>query len=832
MAETLLRIPADVSDERLREIAQTFYDKKVKPALLSVQEVVFPDVEDVAAAPTDSEPELLPENITILPFEEEKVEQPEPEAVVQNPAPPVDARVFGTDKAPSLEFELQEAIAGLKPESVDPESARVIFDLAEGRRPVHCPRAGLTDSERRLVWDVQIDAWWSALGKDQREKFVGAAHRVTGRSELEDINKELAAARILSYRRMLDGIFSREPERMYETYDAVKNGKEPYCPHGFSADAQRAWKEFLVNDWFVSLSADEKIRMDAIVVENKNLPARISELKKSLTAKSAELTAMDSIRHKITNLFAADKQAAHNARREALVRQLAEVTQEYREIEVKNFLHQEVAELDARLHSVGDRAGFGARILDAVKSFFNWTATLEKIKTPSPLRGRIFGGLSGVYQNVPATIERWMLEAACAETAGALREKRTLSPNAHQESADDLKKIHSTNAREIDWSTYLLALQHRITVEIARATHRGQSLASAVQKDPLAGLLAAYKEAAVRVAPQYRKQGERLNVLLTELLAQTQAGLYVRGAARTGAIKHMVASNDTQWIQSLLDERTAPDTNAPTPISGHPERAAEKKGLGLHASVIVGPQMTAASIVREFIQKFDPQKSDVACNRDTLQFMSSGNVSEVGAGEGKHFLSRSGGDSVALYVGDKVTAIQDITAPLGFRIEITRNPPPPYQGHILDGAHGKPDWYYQRVVGGRVYAWKFDDAGAVKLAGHFEGRKFVHETERSWAYHDLKGNKRTVGEFAKDVFFTLDGAVVSKNKHGKGRAFTELGKLDQPFGKPLVVVAADGTESEITIKPNDQTHFVTPKNVVVTFHASVNEMRELGALKR
>ena len=828
MAEALLRIPADVSDELLLAHAQAFYFRVVKPELLPKKETELP-IEPVLAEPLKVEPvstELL---------EEIPPESSVPLDIDVLPPPPIDPKVFEEPKKPSLESELRAAIVHLSPATVDPESARVIFDLIEARRPVHCVRAGLTDQEKK-VWDTEIDAWWSGIGKSQREKFVAQAHRVMSVSKQDDINAELAQARTISYRRMLDGIFSREPGRIYETYEAVKNGKDPFCPLGFSASACDAWKKFLINDWFSTLSVDEKLRMDAVVAENNNAPGRANELKKMLAAKSVELATMDSLRLKISNLFASDKREEHGAKREQLIRQIAEIKREYREIEVGQFLNEEIAQLDAKLHSIGDRSGFGARALDAVKSFFNWTAMLEKIKTPSPLRGRIFGGLSGVYQNVPATVERWMLEAACAETAGALREKRQLSPNAHNESEDDLKKMHSSRIgegrMEIDWSAYLLALQHRITIEIARATHRGQPLAAAIQKNPLAGLFAAYKEAVPRVAPQFRKQGERLDVLLTELLAQTQADLYVRGRGRAGNIKNLVASNDTHWIQSLLRERAPRDPNEPIAISGHGENASERKGLGLRSSIVVGSQMTSSAIVRTLIKKFDPQKSDVACNRDTLQFMSIGNVSETGAVQNQHFIGRSGADTVSLYVGDRVMAIQDISAPLGFRIEITRNPPPAQQGHILEDSKGRPEWYYQRVLGGRIYAWKFDRAGAKKLAGHLDGRKFVPEAERVWAYRDLKGEKRTVGQFSEDIFFRLDGTVVSKNKLGKGRVFTEIGTLEQPFGNRVTVVASDGSETELSIKPGDQTHFVTPKNIVVTFHASVNEMRELGALKR
>lgn len=786
------------SDE-LRERALSFYTSKVRPRLVR---------EEISDAPIEMTPEVV--------------------ADVLVPPPSPDESLFTSTRRPSLETELHSAIEGFSIDSITPQTAKIIFDLESGKKPVHSVRAGLTEDQLLLIWTPLIDAWWNALGDEKRKKFVHVAHEVVSAST--DAEEKRVAAQKIGYRRMLDGIFVRNPHKVYEIFDAVKNGRDPFCPEGFKGGDYVAWKNFLKTDWFSSLSADEKIRLAAAVNRQKTTPALIKEKEAELALKLTQLKKVTSISGKVALFFNAgqEKGIVHP---DFLEREILELRRELLELGVSKFIDHEIAQVDARQQEVADKVGFGSRVFDATRRLFSSMSAQEKTNAPQSLRGKIFGGLTSVYYNVPGVIQRWMLEAGCSYAARA--SDKTGISEKNNETAADLRAQHTiSNAEgrpEVDWAAYALALQYRISIEISRVVQKSQALKVAVEREPLAGLLRAYKEVVPRIAPALREKQERVNSILVNLIAQTDQDLRARASVRGVSIQHLVTEKDTLWIQTFLEDQRAEDENRVVHPTATGEHAPEAHKLSFTCSMLVGPQHTTSRIVRELAAKFDTSKSATALNRDTLQFLTEGWVFEQNDSNPRHLMS-NGTENIHLYVGDRVVAVQNDLAPLGFHLKIERNPAPHREGCVLNDRHGNPEWYYQRTPNKTVYAWKISKDGHMQLAGHFEGKKFVEHQEKMWSYADVHGKKRQVGEFANGVYFTLDGTVVSKNKSHKGSAFTKIGNLTEKINVPLTIRLADGTTQTVDSKNKDL--YITPAGNLVEYHGSVNEMRQLGALER
>ena len=801
-----------MNEDGLKELARTFYFTKIKPRLTpekKAQEQAL-HADEIPVVQLSSADEILDVSDVVVP-------------------PPVpDDTEFVSARRESFENLLHSAIESLDPELLNAQTAKIITDLESGKKPVHSVRAGLTEDQLLFTWTPLVDAWWNGLGEEKRKKFEAAARVIL--STTSEAERERRVAQKIGYRRMLDGIFARNPRQMFETFFNVKNGREAFCPAGFSEADCVEWNIFLKEDWFASLSSDEKIRLDAAAKRQKTLPALIEKKELELAQKLTQLKKVNSLGGKVALFFNAgqEKGIVHP---DFLEREILELRRELIELGVSKFIDDEIAQVDARQQEIGDKVGFGARALDATRRLFSWMFSQEKTHAPQSLKGKVFGGLTGAYYNVPGVVERWMLEAGCSHAVGTLGDKGISDRN--NETAADLRAQNiASNASgrpEVDWTAYALALQYRISVEISRVVQKSQSLKVAVEREPLAGLLKAYKEVAPRIAPTLREKQERVNSLLAHLVAETEADLRARASIRGVNIQHMVAQKDTHWIQALLEEQEGVDENILATPS--PEAGGDHEKLAFKYSVLVGPQKTTAAIVREIAAKFDTTKSPATLNRDTLQFLTQGWVFDQGDAVPKHLMS-GGREEVSIYVGDRVVAVQDAAAPLGFHLKIERNAPPVREGYVLDDSRGNPEWYYQRVPNKSVYAWKINSEGHMHLAGHFEGKKFVEHREKMWSYLDAHGKKRQIGEFAEGIYFKLDGTVVSKNKSRKGSAFTEIGKLSEKLESKITITKKDGSEESIDIHAKGDTYFITPAGKIVEYHASVNQMRELGTLKR
>jgi hypothetical protein len=749
---------------------------------------------------------------------------------ISEPLPPPPEPEKMEVKKLSLEAELSHALSNLEPSLVDAELARTVADLVAGKKPVHCVRAGLTEDQLTLTWGPLVEGWWSGLGEEKRKKFETAAIGLLGATT--DAERERVAAQKVGYRRMLDGIFARNPRQIYDTFFNVKNGRDAFCPAGFSEADRVQWNIFLKEDWFASLSADEKLRLDAAAQRQRTLPVLIQKKELELAQKLAQLKKVNSLSGKVALFFNAgqEKGIVHP---DFLEREILELRRELIELGVSKFIDDEIAQADAHHQEIGDKAGLGARALDATRRLFSWVFSQEKTRAPQSLKGKVFGGLTGAYFNVPGVIERWMLEAGCSHAVGTLGEKGGSAKN--NESAADLRAQNiSSNASgrpEVDWTAYALALQYRISVEISRVVQKSQSLKVAVEREPLAGLLKAYKEVAPRIAPALREKQERVNSLLAHLIAETEQDLRARASVRGVNIEHMVAQKDTHWIQALMGDREVLDENRVVAPSATPENIGDHQKLAFKYSVLVGPQKTTSAVVREIAAKFDTTKTPAMLNRDTMQFLTQGWVFDEGDTTPKRLMS-GGREEIHLYVGDRVVAIQDASAPFGFYITIVRNAAPVREGYVLDDSHGNPEWYYQRVPNKSVYAWKINSEGHMRLAGHFEGKKFIKESEKMWSYSDAHGKKREIGEFAEGIYFKPDGTVVSKNKSRKGSAFTDIGKLTEKIEAKVTITKKDGSEESVDLQTKGKAFYITPSGMLVECHASVNQMRELGTLKR
>ena len=183
-----------------------------------------------------------------------------------------------------------------------------------------------------------------------------------------------------------------------------------------------------------------------------------------------------------------------------------------------------------------------------------------------------------------------------------------------------------------------------------------------------------------------------------------------------------------------------------------------------------------------------------------------------------------------MHVGDAYTVVQDVEAPFGIHIEIDRAPASERQGIVDSDADGT-QLYYDKQRDGTVHVWAQGARDEIKYRGYFEGRKFVERSEKMFDYRSADGKQKQVGEFDSNVFFAADGTVFSKQKRGGG-VMTKLGQLTKPFERTVTVQQRGGSSVKIGLADTKRKLFVTPKNKVVEFHASVNEMRELGEIQR
>lgn len=764
------------------------------------------------------------------------------------PPPPFDAKFarneptyFGEKNLNEQELPLERilhlAILRLFPETVDAETAHVITDLVSGHKPVHCVRAGLSEHELKYVWEPQIEGWWSSLGDELREKFVAAAHRVNGTHLGENVQEDprLKEARMIGYRRLLNGIFAREPMRMYATYETIKNGQQPFCPDGFTEQSCGEWRDFLNNYWFAHLSTDQKIRIDGINERQRVVPGLLAEKQAALGAKREQLRKTSGLLDRALQFFFKEKRAERErieTERDTLMREVRELEREVLEFHTSAFIDQEIAREDSALHVVGDRAGFGPRVLDTPHTLFSWIRPIEKTHVAGSLDGQVLSGLTGARHNVPAVIERWMLEAGSAQAAAAMNESDRIGGGAHAETPHDLLELHRVLNEEgrpsVDWQAYLFSLQQQITIEIARALQKSQQLRAAVEKEPLSVLLKAYRDALPYVMPDLREQQARVTTYVDELLAQTENDLRHRVGSTTN-ITNLVSRKDKPWVASLLEARLEERLVEPAQPSAHPEQAADRVTLGFKHELVVAPGQTPFAVVREVLKAFDKTKNDQTLNRDTEQFLVSGWVFEVGDKTQKHLTAADGKKAARLYTGDRVTALQDASAPGGVRLDIMHDPAPKHEGYFEDLGTGTAKWYYERLPSGTVRAWEVDGQGALHFAGHFEGKKFVERPVRQWMYVSADGKKHTVGQFQDDIYFKPDGTVVAERKNEN--TFSVLGKLAKGFERRVTIKKADDTTQEIDLHAPGHTYYITPAYKLVEYHASVNEMRILGSIE-
>ncbi len=645
------------------------------------------------------------------------------------PPPPID-RKFPVET--SVEYQLHKSIMRLFPETLSADNAQIILDLASGARPIFSAHKPLTEHEQKFIWEPQIEAWWKSLGEPLRQKFLIAARRVrgdAGETIIEDETR-LREARMAGYRRLLSGIFTREPMRMYDTYAVVSRGDVPFCPEGFSVSACVEWRSFLRDEWFAHLSVNQKNKIAGAAQRAQEIPQLIIQKERELDQKNQALQRARGVFDHITHFFSASKRAERSRKeseRETLAREVRDLEQELSEYRTSRFIDEQTAHADSALHAVGDRTGVNSRVLDAPQNLFRWSRPTEKTATPQSLDGYAFNSLSGTRHNIPGVVERWMIEGASARAAAAMTsgaERIDAAGGGNTESAHELLEKHriltEVGRPTVDWDSYLFSLQQSITVELARSMQRGQQLHAAVEREPLAGLLKAYRNALPFVQPEMSEQTARVTSFMNQVLAQTESDLRLR-MTRGGAVHGLVPEKDAPWIVALLEEHAAEHADVPKSPDAHAEHA---------------------------------------------------------------------------------------------------------DGYVEAMSNGAGHWYYERTRNGSiVHVWEKDNQDAPRYAGHFEGSRFFETPERRWKYVRTDGTTHEVGEFEEGVCFKIDGTVVAHKKNKQG--FTDLGKLSRGFGDTVFI----GQHQKINVHDSRHTYFVSPRNELLEYHASVNEMRVLGTIE-
>lgn len=754
-----------------------------------------------------------------------------------SPPPPMDSKfrkhefLTGDErrkKDSALEQELHLAVFNhLHAENLNAETARVVLDLANSREPITCVRAGLTEMQRKNIWEPIIRSWWGSLGDYQRGKFTAAARRFDTGAGRE---AERQVARNIGYGRLLKNIFNRTPERQADLYDALKNGREPFCPEGFPAESCVEWRDFLRTTWFASLTPEERLKMDALSDRQRDIPAERARIMAELAVKRAEIKKYFGLRGMWTRMTSSavrmNRQGAEYPE-ERLKTEIAALEAQLRTMEVSTVIDQEHAAVEAKLHSAADQVGLHAVSADKL---FHWVRS-DKGGIAQSLEGLVLTGLNGARHVVPAVVERWMLESASSQAVNALPGDGK-SVGATQ-TPEELSRAHRTvdehGTRQIDWEAYLFALQKNITAEIAQVVVRAQQIKSAVEKEPLKSLLKAYREAASHLTSSERERDAQIESYLSQMTAQTDGALRERGVDPK-TVQYLLPAQDQNWVRGLLEDQQV-DKSAPSRPKAHAgESQTDATDLRLRETVVAGPDFNLSRTIRNMIKKFYPEKESPVTVREAHEFLRLGWVFEHGDSHRKAFYNKDGDEWVQIYAADHITAVQNSEAPFGFTLEINHKPAPQRDGYFLHRPDGVTEVYYERKQNGLVHVWEPDKTGKLHFTGYFEGKKFVPRLEREWKYVSAEGHSKTVNEFDDNIFFGADGSVFAQHAQGP-HALSKLGTLPNSFEKEITLVRPDGSQVRINLNDSEHRYLMTPRSTVVEYFASVNETRELGKIQ-
>lgn len=198
------------------------------------------------------------------------------------PPPPFDARFAREDRLPLVptsmleERELRRAIRALTPEALAETGVRIVEDLRAERTSIHCPVT--PNDETGLVWASLIRQWWDSLGEELRVRFVRSAREFRERER----EPERVVARNVGYRRLFRNITYLKPLRLYEAFDAISCGREPFCPDGFPDGACDEWRRFLRHEWFEGLSPEQRRRLTHVTSRLRDVPQEMAAVEEEL----------------------------------------------------------------------------------------------------------------------------------------------------------------------------------------------------------------------------------------------------------------------------------------------------------------------------------------------------------------------------------------------------------------------------------------------------------------------------------------------------------------------------------------------------------------------
>ncbi|MCX6781084.1 MAG: hypothetical protein NT003_03150 [Candidatus Magasanikbacteria bacterium] len=685
------------------------------------------------------------------------------------------------------------------------------------------------------IWQPIVMNWWEGLSQDAKHDFIAAARREAEPKAPREVEEQMRASRIVGYRRLLGGMFERNPHRMYELYMAVKEGEKLSAPLGFGHEEAENWNKFIVDDWFESLSTEDRLRFDERADRLIRIPEQIKEKQTALSvlldARKKHLRFFGNVKA----FFAHEKDIAQKnfASEEQLNREIAALQQDLVALQTSAVI-DELEDIDfARLYGWGERNGSGVAAIDATRNLFRWSRPNARSGMTQSPEGTVLSSLNGTRHNAPAAIEPWMLEAGSARATGMFDAGGAVAAGADatpQELMAHRRLIDKTQPT-IDFPAYLLGIQQQIVKELERTIQKTIPLKSAIERDPLKGLLVAYHETIPYVAPELREQQGRVLVFIEEQLAQVEQDL----SRRLGnGVQHLslLPDNDLPWIAALLEERTIDERGTPPAPGTATTQGTETVEMGLRHSMDVDPGRSIKSHVYELIKTFDTTKTGPMLTRETAQFLHKGWVYEAGDKKQRTFMSH-GIIQTPIYEGDRLTAIQDSRAPFGFRIEIARNTRRERPGYFEFDQSGKPQTYYQDAGDGVVNVWEADKHQSMKFRGQFEGKRFVDKPERVWMYKTLGERMHPIYEHMNDIYFEADGRVATKLRDldGHGNRFRELGMLPEPFPAEVAVKKPDGTIVRVFLNDREHAYLVTPRNEVVEYHASVNDVRVLGTIE-
>lgn len=647
---------------------------------------------------------------------------------------------------------------GITAEHMTHEQAQLVTVLARDGS-LEQLSADRSRPQDRVLWEKTVADWWHQLDAFTREALTRAAQNMLQAQELReriDTNALMFAGilqtrpltmRAELYRRLK----AHEPLNLQDEGVARAVGGTQFVP---------AFESYIRDQWFGALSQGERYFWDEQLRNRRPLAVQIERLTNQIAVAKQNIYR---VQHGTKQMFGLRKVKDRSPEMADLVH-----WQEQLKIAQREWFGLQTDQW------IGEQLTTTYEQLDRVAAGRGWeTGAVASLGAPAVDSARIAAGLSGIeIDNVQVPLQG-VMRAASAALAGSLHE-----PSA---TVVDMEVPRSDGVPAPSAGT-LQALQQAINRRVILLARQGVSLEQAWDHD-LAPLISAYEKAVSRMTEEELAAHQKGSEFLERNLAGAHRDLAERlhRALPNARLFEQPSRNALAGALGGFIDRVS--TGAYEKHATYFTSADARQEAGLRFDRTVQPHDTIEGIVDGFMGQFhgvQMRHHSGVRERAVRRFLVNGHVDDPHGTFGTSFVER-GRYTGTLHVGDLVSAVEDGSAPFGFRLKIQRaGASGVHKTHVDVDKYGRPEWLYEQRAADRARVWHFTSDGIPHYAGEFVGDTFEPIQLRAYRYAALDGSEQFATEDAANVFFKPDGTVVTlkNSKFGMDEGETPIGVRD------------------------------------------------------